>query len=232
MSQFERSELLFGVDSTEKLKAATVAVFGLGGVGSYVTEALARAGIGHLVLVDNDTVSESNLNRQLFALHSTLGQKKTEVATLRVRDIHPDIRVTTWNLFFDESTLPNFDFSSYSYVVDAIDTVGSKILLAQRCYEAGVPEICCLGTGNKREPSRFCVEDLAKTSVCPLARVMRRELKQRGIPHLPVVYSEEEPAHVCLSENGRHIPGSCSFVPPVAGMILAGEVVKNLLKNP
>ncbi len=230
--QFSRTENLIGKEGVEKLKKARVAVFGIGGVGGYVVEALARAGVGSLDLVDNDKVSISNLNRQIIALHSTIGQWKTEVAAARIKDINPAATVYTHNLFFLPENQGELDFSLFDYVVDAIDTVSGKIALIERAKAAGVPVISCMGTGNKLDGRAFEVADISKTTVCPLARVMRRELKKRGIEGVKVVYSKEEP--ICgggiSAQTGKAVPASISFVPSVAGLILAGEVVKDLLQ--
>ena len=209
-----------------------VAVFGIGGVGGYVVEALARSGVGTLDLIDNDTVSESNLNRQIVALHSTIGRLKTEVAAERVKDINPDITVNVHNLFYLPETKTQFDFSAYDYVVDAIDTVSGKLALIEQAKGSNTPVISSMGAGNKLDPTAFEVADIAKTSVCPLARVMRRELKKRGIEQLKVVYSKEEPLPTLLKDkdSGKPIPGSVAFVPSVVGLIIAGEVIKDLSK--
>ncbi len=230
--QFSRTALLIGDSGVEKLKKARVAVFGVGGVGGYTVEALARSGVGSLELIDKDVVSLSNINRQIIALHSTVGKKKTEVAAARARDINPDICVTVRNSFFLPENADEFDFSSYDYVVDAIDTVSGKIALIERAQAAGVPVISSMGAGNKLDPTAFEVADIAKTSVCPLARVMRRELKKRGIEHVKVVYSKEEPLpHGDKDEeSGKPIAGSVAFVPSVVGLIIAGEVIKDLIK--
>lgn len=230
--QFSRTALLLGQEGIEKLKKARVAVFGVGGVGGYVVEALARSGVGALDLIDNDTVSLSNINRQIIALHSTLGRQKTEVAAERAKDINPDITVRTHNLFFLPENAEQFDFSQYDYVVDAIDTVSGKIALAEQAKAANVPMISAMGAGNKLDPTAFAVADISKTSVCPLARVMRRELKKRGIEHLKVVYSEEEPLPTKAADErtGKPVPGSIAFVPSVVGLIIAGEVIKDLTK--
>ena len=232
--EFSRTQMLLGPEALQRLRGARVAVFGLGGVGGYAVEALARGGIGALDLVDNDTVGESNLNRQLFALRSTLGLPKTEAARRRVLDINPGITVKTWELFYSADTADAFDLGAYDYIVDAIDTVSAKLLLIERAVRAQTPVISSMGTGNKLDPSLFRVEDLAKTSMDPLARVMRRELGKRGIKHLKVVYSPEE----ALTPRGgeaeaealgkRQIPGSVSFVPGAAGLILAGEVIRHI----
>ncbi len=230
--QFSRTALLLGDEGLEKLKKARVAIFGVGGVGGYVVEALARSGVGALDLIDNDVVSLSNINRQIIALHSTVGRLKTEVAAERARDINPEIRVRCHNLFYLPERADLFDFSVYDYIVDAIDTVSGKLALIERAKEANVPVISSMGAGNKLDATAFEVADIAKTSVCPLARVMRRELKKRGIEHVKVVYSKEEPIPTPLTdeESGKPIPGSVSFVPSVVGLIIAGEVVKDLVR--
>ena len=222
----------------EKLRNSRVAVFGVGGVGGFAVEALARSGVGALDLIDDDTVSESNINRQIIALHSTVGQPKVEVAAARVRDINPDCHVRTYKIFYMHETADRFDFSQYDYVIDAIDTVSGKIALVLQAEAAGVPIISSMGAGNKLDPTAFRVADIYKTAVCPLARVMRRELKKRGIERLKVVYSGEEaltPAEDLSPEFGVHhkrrTPGSVAFVPSVVGLILAGEVVKDLVKG-
>ena len=232
MERFERSRILLGDDALLKLKNAKVIVFGVGGVGSYVCEALARGGVGAITLVDNDTVSESNINRQLVALTSTIGKNKTEVMKARILEINPECNVTSIPCFYTKEK--EVDIDGYDYVVDAIDTVTSKLTLIEEANRLSVPIISCMGTGNKLDPTRFEIADISKTSVCPLARVMRRELKLRGISHLKVLYSKEEP--ICpesgIPENGRRsVPGSVSFVPPVAGMIIAGEVIKDIISN-
>ncbi len=230
MSIFEREALLVGEDGVRKLSEKTVAVFGLGGVGSFVCEALARGGIGHLILVDNDTVAESNINRQLVALHSTLGKKKTEVAKARVFDINPAAKVETYEMFYMPDTADEIDLSVCDFVVDAIDTVTAKLELAVRCDRLGVPCISCMGTGNRLDATKFCVTDINKTDTCRLARVMRRELRKRGVKKLKVVYSKTEPKPPTPDPSKRkQTPGSISFVPPVAGMICAGEVIRSLL---
>ena len=232
--QFIRTEMLLGTQALQRLQKARVAVFGLGGVGGYTVEALARAGIGQLDLIDNDTVSLSNLNRQILATHSTIGLEKTEAAKRRVLDINPNCTVVTHNVFYTPETADQFDFTQYDYIVDAIDTVTGKLALVERAHAAGTPILCCMGTGNKLDASAFQVADISKTSMCPLARIMRKELGKRGIKHLKVVYSQEE----ALTPTGweeeaaaigkRQIPGSVSFVPGAAGLILAGEVIKDL----
>ncbi len=232
--RFEREALLLGKDAVERLAASRVALFGVGGVGSYAAEALARAGVGELVLVDSDVVSRSNINRQLCALESTVGRPKVEVIAERLREINPSIKVVCRQEFFLPENAHLFDFSSYDYVIDAIDTVAGKIAIAEAATGVGTPIISCMGTGNKLDPTAFRVTDLAKTSGCPLARVMRRELKKRGISHLPVVYSEELPIEIPAHKNpetGKQVPASISFVPPVAGLIAAGEAVKRLVRG-
>lgn len=227
--QLSRTALLLGDDAVERLSQARVAVFGVGGVGGFATEALARSGIGALDLIDGDVVSLSNLNRQIIALHSTVGKAKTEVMAQRIQDIDPDIRLTLHTCFFTPENAGDFDFTQYDYIIDAVDMVTAKIQLAVQAQAAGVPMISSMGAGNKLDPSAFEVSDLYKTSVCPLARVMRRELKARGIRKMKVVYSKEEPRKVDgPTENGRHIPGSIAFVPSAAGLVLAGEVIREL----
>ena len=223
---FSRTESLIGAAALEKLKNAKVAVFGVGGVGGYAVEALVRSGVGELLLVDSDKVSESNLNRQIIALHSTLGQYKTQVAKARAEDINPAVKVTTKEVFFLPENADEFDFSSFDYIVDAIDTVSGKIALIEKAKQSGVPVISAMGAGNKLDATAFEVADISKTSVCPLARVMRRELKKRGIEKVKVVYSKEEPK----GDGEQRTPASIAFVPSVAGLILAGEVVKDLIK--
>ena len=231
---FKRTELLLGENAVKKLNDCRVAVFGIGGVGGYTAEALARSGVGKLDLIDNDTVSESNINRQIIALHSTVGRYKVDVMKERILDINPDAEVRIYNTFFMPETEGEFDFTQYDYVVDAIDTVTGKIALAVKADKACTPIISSMGAGNKLDPTAFEVADIYKTSVCPLARVMRRELKQRGIKKLKVVYSKEAPlSHVSADENEQHrkqTPGSTAFVPSVAGLIIAGEVIKDLIK--
>lgn len=224
---FSRAELLLGEEALEKLRSARVALFGIGGVGSFAAEALARGGVGHITLVDGDTVSITNINRQLIALHSTVGKEKTAVMAERIADISPETEVETYPVVYGAENRDLLDFSTYDYVIDAIDTVTSKLILIEEAKKAGVPVISCMGTGNKFHPERFEVTDISKTSVCPLAKVMRKELKVRGIKNVKVVYSKEEPQKPAAStETGkRQIPGSLSFVPPVAGLLLAGEVI-------
>lgn len=234
MNQFERTELLIGKAAAERLYSSRAAIFGIGGVGGFVAEALARSGVGNLDLVDSDKVSATNLNRQIIALHSTIGRYKTEVAAERIRDINPNANVRTFNTFFTPETASQFDFSEYDYVVDAIDSVTGKIELVMRCQAAGTPLISSMGAGNKLDPTGFEVADIYETSVCPLARVMRTELKKRGVKSLKVVYSKEKPIAVTpppTAPDGnarKRVPASIAFVPSVAGLIIAGEVIKDL----
>lgn len=230
LHELSRAELLLGEDGLRKLKQAKVAVFGMGGVGSFATEALARGGVGHLTLIDGDCVSLTNINRQLIATQKTVGQFKTEVMKERIHDILPQTTVETHSVFFTNDNRGLIDFGEYDYIVDAIDMITSKIILIEEAKKAGVHIISCMGTGNKLDPSKFEVADIAKTSVCPLAKVMRKELKDRGIRDVKVVYSKELPRKPRESvESGkRQIPGSLSFVPPAAGMVLAGEVICHL----
>ena len=229
--QHSRTSMLLGEEAVHRLIGARVAIFGIGGVGGYVAEALARAGVGALDLIDSDTVSVSNINRQIIALHSTVGRPKVEVMAERIRDINPDCRVRTFPLFYLPETADQFDFSDYDYIADAIDTVSAKIDLAVRAQQAGVPIIAAMGAGNKLDASAFEVADLSKTSVCPLARIMRVELRKRGITHMKVVYSKEEPVVTPpATEQGvrRSIPASISFVPGAAGLIMAGQIIRDL----
>ncbi len=236
IEQFSRTQILLGEAAMEKLYRARVAVFGIGGVGGYTVEALARCGVGQLDLIDSDTVSVSNINRQILATHSTVGKLKVEVAKARVLDINPSCVVRTHACFYLPDTADQFDFAEYDYIVDAIDTVTGKLQLVERAAAAGTPIICSMGTGNKLDPSAFHVADISKTSVCPLARIMRKELKKRGINHLKVVYSQEDALTPVGAEEEmkllgkRQIPGSTAFVPGAAGLILAGEVIKDLIK--
>ena len=227
---FSRAELLLGEEALHKLRSTRVALFGIGGVGSFAAEALARGGVGHITLVDGDPVSITNINRQLIALHSTVGKEKTAVMAERIADISPETEVETYPVVYGAENRDLLDFSTYDYVIDAIDTVTSKLILIEEAKKAGVPVISCMGTGNKFHPERFEVTDISKTSVCPLAKVMRKELKVRGIKNVKVVYSKEEPQKPAESpETGkRQIPGSLSFVPPVAGLLLAGEVIRHI----
>ena len=234
IEQFSRTEILLGGEAMEKLCRARVAVFGIGGVGGYTVEALARCGVGALDLIDSDTISISNINRQILATHSTVGKLKVDVAKARILDINPACTVRTYPCFYLPETADQFDFSQYDYIVDCIDTVTGKLQLVERAAQAGTPIICSMGTGNKLDPSAFQVADISKTSMCPLARIMRKELGKRGIKHLKVVYSQVE----ALTPTGweeeaaalgkRQIPGSVAFVPGAAGLILAGEVIKDI----
>ena len=226
---FVRTELMFGSEAMNRLKNSRVAVFGIGGVGGYTAEALARSGIGAIDLIDNDTINESNINRQIIALHSTLGQYKADVMQLRIADINPECRVTVHKLFFMPDTAEQIDFSLYDYVVDAIDTVTGKIEIIMRSRAVNVPVISSMGAGNKLDPTKFEVADIYKTSVCPLARVMRRELKSRGVQSLKVLYSTEQAIRPHNAGDGKPVPASNSFVPSVAGLIIAGEVIKDLI---
>jgi len=224
-NQFTRTEMLIGEEAVKTLSLKRVAVFGLGGVGSYVVEALARVGVGSLDLIDNDDINITNINRQIFALHSTIGKSKVEVAHQRVLDINPRVNIKTYKMFFSPETSKEFNFSQYDYVVDAIDSVTGKIELVLKSQEANVPIISCLGTGNKLDPTAFEISDIYKTSVCPLAKVMRTKLKKQGIKKLKVLYSKETP----IKKEGQRIPASISFVPSVAGLVIASEVVKDLI---
>ena len=230
--RFERLELLIGKDALDRLKAARVAVFGIGGVGGYVTEALARSGVGSFVLVDNDVVSVTNLNRQIIALDSTVGKYKVDVMADRIHDINPDTSVEIKKCFFLPETSGEFDFGSYDYVADCVDTVAAKVEIISCARNAGVPVISSMGAGGKLNPEMFEVADISKTSVCPLAKVMRRELRQRGIKNVKVVYSKEEPIKNIVGGKadsaGRHVPGSAAFTPSVAGLIMASQIIKDL----
>lgn len=234
LNQFSRTELLIGDEGVRKLKDAKVAVFGIGGVGGFAVEALARSGIGHFVLIDNDTVSLTNLNRQIIALHSTIGKYKTEVMKQRIEDINPNADVEVHNCFFLPENKDDFDFSNYSYVIDAVDTVAAKLSIIEESKKYNVPVISSMGAGNKLNPAMFEISDISKTSVCPLAKVMRYELKKRGIKNVKVVYSKEEPLKPLFdiskeeTTSKRATPGSISFVPSVAGLILASEVIKDI----
>jgi len=239
--QFSRTRLLIGDEAVEKLSHAHVAIFGIGGVGGYVAGGLVRGGIGGFDLIDSDTVSVTNLNRQIIALHSTIGRYKTEVMKERMLDINPAVTVNIRNCFYLPETAGDFDFSRYSYVVDAVDTVTAKLLIITRSKEAGVPVISCMGAGNKLDPAAFQVADIYNTVMCPLAKVMRHELKKRGIDHLKVVFSTEKPVRPASPDDTdegadvikehRAVPGSTAFVPPAAGMLIASEVVKDLLRR-
>ncbi|MDY4839590.1 MAG: tRNA threonylcarbamoyladenosine dehydratase [Lachnospiraceae bacterium] len=247
LDQFSRTQLLLGAEAIEKFKNSRVAVFGIGGVGGFVVEGLVRSGIGAFDLIDDDKVCLTNLNRQIIATRKTVGKYKVDVMKERILEINPDAKVTTHKCFYLPDTAEEFDFSAYDYVVDAVDTVSAKIELVLRAKEANVPIISCMGAGNKLDPTRFEVTDIYKTSVCPLAKVMRRELKKRGVKKLKVVYSKEEPIKPsedmaisckqnCICPPGaehkcterRAIPGSVSFVPSVAGLIIAGEILKDI----
>lgn len=232
--RFIRTRMLIGDDAMNKLKSSCVAVFGVGGVGGYVVEALARSGVGNLILFDSDTVSISNLNRQIIATDSTVGMSKTAAAKKRVLEINPCAKVDTFDLFVLPENIDTIDFSAFDYIVDAVDTVTAKIAIIEKAYKLSVPVISCMGTGNKLDPTAFEITDIYKTSVCPLARVMRYELKKRGVKKLKVLYSKEEPKKPLFNpadENEKRcVPSSISFVPSVAGLIIGGEVVKDLIK--
>ncbi len=238
MDPYSRTRLLLGNDAMEKLQNSCVAVFGLGGVGGYVVEALARSGVGALVLIDHDTISPSNINRQIIATQDTIGLGKAEAAAKRVLSIDPGCKVTAIQKFYGPDTAAEFDFTQYDYVVDAIDTVTGKLALVAAAQAADTPIICCMGTGNKLDPTKFQIADITKTSVCPLARIMRKECAKRGIKHLKVLFSTEDPLPSDpeallleeLPEGRRSLPGSVAFVPSVAGLIIAGEVIKDLTK--
>ena len=229
LEQFERTELLIGKDSVEKLNNSKIAIFGIGGVGSFVVEALARAGIGAFILVDKDKVDVTNINRQIIATHKTIGISKVDVAKERILSINPNAKIKTYKKFFVKDSADLFD-SDISYVVDAVDNVTAKIELVVRANKYNVPIISCMGTGNKLDPIKFEISDIYKTSVCPLARVMRKELKKRGIDKLKVLYSKEEPKKIILKKDEKKVPASISFVPSVAGLIIAGEVIKDIIK--
>lgn len=240
LDQFSRTELMFGKEAMDKLSASRVAVFGIGGVGGYTVEALVRSGLGAIDLIDNDRFSLTNINRQIYATHKTLGEFKVDVAKDRIAEINPNVKVTTHRIFFTSETANRLDFSEYDYIVDAIDTVAGKLALVKNANNLGVPIISSMGAGNKVDPTAFEVTDIYKTSVCPLAKVMRYELKRRGIKKLKVVYSKEQPLKPVLDTNSeiyadelnnrRQIPASNAFVPSVAGLIIAGEVIKDLIQ--
>ena len=240
MDIFSRTRFLLGSEAMEKLKNAHVAVFGLGGVGGYVAEALARCGVGNLDLVDHDTISPTNINRQILATHDTVGMDKAEAAAQRAKAINPDCNANALKIFYLPETADQFDFTKYDYVVDAIDTVTGKMMLIKAAKDAGTPIISSMGTGNKLDPTAFRVADIHETSVCPLARIIRKECRKRGIEKLKVVYSTEDPiklelapddpAWAELPEGRNALPGSVCFVPATAGMIIAGEVIKDLIK--
>lgn len=221
-NQFARTEALLGVEAMERLKESRVAIFGVGGVGGYVAEALARSGVGAIDLIDRDKISITNLNRQIIALHSTVGKWKVEVMKERILDINPDCKVKVYPCFYLPENSKDFDFTMYSYIVDAVDTVTAKLQLVMEAKKVGTPIISSMGAGNKLNPASFEVADIYQTSVCPLAKVMRRELRKRGVESLKVVYSKEEPVRISIS-----VPASTAFVPSVAGMIIASEVVKD-----
>lgn len=236
VNQYSRTELLLGTEGVNRLKRASVMIFGVGGVGSHCIEALARSGIGTLILIDNDTVSLTNINRQSIAYHSTIGRLKTEIMEKRIRDIDPSIKVRTYEMFVlpDNLAVILDQEEKPDYIIDAIDTVSAKIALAREADRRGIRLISSMGTGNKLHPEMFEIDDLSKTSICPLCRVMRRELKRLGIFHLKVLYSKEKPVDISGRETGedagtrRSIPGSVSFVPPIAGLLIAGEVIREL----
>ena len=237
MEKFIRTEMLLGTEAIKKLQRSRVAVFGIGGVGGYALEALVRAGIGEIDIIDSDEVAMSNINRQILATTKTVGEKKVDVAERRAKEINPDVKINKFDIFYLPDTAHLFDFHNYDYVIDAIDTVSGKMELVKRANECKTPIICSMGTGNKLDPTAFEVADIYKTSVCPLAKVMRGLCKKEGIKHLKVVYSKELPLTPHELENaeqkgktGRISPASCSFVPPVAGFILAGEVIKDIIK--
>ncbi len=230
--QFERLELLIGNEQVSRLHNSKVAVFGVGGVGGYVAEALARSGVGSFVLVDNDVVSVTNLNRQIIALHSTIGKYKVDVMADRIRDINPNADIEVKKCFFLPETSDEFDFNSYDYVADCVDTVAAKVEIISCAKNAGIPVISSMGAGGKLNPEMFEVADISKTSVCPLAKAMRRELRIRGIKGVKVVYSKEEPIKNIVGgkadDAGRHVPGSSAFTPSVAGLIMASQIIKDL----
>ena len=234
INQFSRTELLIGKDGVEKLKKAKVAIFGIGGVGSYVVEGLVRSGVENFILVDNDEISLTNINRQIIATHQTIGKPKVEVAKERILEINPNAKVDVHKIFFLPETEEIID-ESIDYIVDCVDTVSAKIELVLRAKKFNIPIISSMGTGNKLDPTRFEVTDISKTSVCPLAKVMRKELKERGINHLKVVYSKEEPLKPLQDSeeqtSKRQVPGSISFVPSVAGLIIASEVVMDIINK-
>lgn len=231
--EFSRTANVFGEEAVRKLKNCEVAIFGVGGVGGFACEALARVGIGSIDIFDKDTVSVSNINRQIIALHSTVGKSKVEVMKERILDINPDCNVKAYEVFYLPENADEYDLSKYDYIIDAVDTVSAKLEIICRADKSGVPVISAMGAGNKTDPTMFEVSDINKTKVCPLARVMRRELKKRGVSKLKVVYSKEEPVKISKTEieNGKPAPGSLSFVPSVMGLIIAGEVVKDLINK-
>ena len=230
--EHSRTAYVYGEEAINKLSQARVAVFGVGGVGGYICEALCRAGVGHIDVFDRDTVSLSNINRQIIALHSTVGRPKVEVIKERMLDINPDCDINAYNVFYLPENADEFDLSGYDYIADAVDTVAAKLEIAERAYKNGVPVISAMGAGNKTDPTRFEIADISDTTVCPLARVMRRELKARGIKKYKVVYSREEPrkSGVIDPESGKAIPGSLSFVPSAMGLIMASAIINDLIK--
>ncbi|MBQ3519788.1 MAG: tRNA threonylcarbamoyladenosine dehydratase [Clostridia bacterium] len=228
----QRTKTLLGEQAVARLQNAHIAVFGLGGVGSFAAEALARCGVGALTIIDADVISESNINRQLFALHSTVGENKTEVAQKRILDINPDCKVRILTEFYEAAKAEQFFDVQYDFCLDAIDTVSAKISLVEQCKKRNIPLIACMGTGNKLHAEKLQISKLSKTNTCPLCRVMRRELKNRNLGDIPVVWSDEEPRSVCVDDaNGRHAPASIAFVPPVAGFLLAEYAVLELIKT-
>lgn len=233
--EFSRTELLIGSQALAKLKASKVAVFGVGGVGGYIVEALARSGVGNIDIVDNDKIALSNINRQIIASHKTVGMYKVDVARERILDINPDAVVNTFKLFYTSQNAEEFDFEGYDYIADAIDTVSGKLSLIEQAKKYNVPVICSMGAGNKMDPTKFEVADISQTSVCPLARAVRTELKKKGIYEgVKVVYSKEKPVKtpVLIDENSnKQVPGSNAFVPSVAGLIMAGEIIKDLIRG-
>lgn len=250
LNQFSRTELIFGKEAMQKLASSRIAVFGIGGVGSYTVEALVRSGVGAVDIIDNDRVCLTNINRQLYATQKTLGRYKVDVAAERIAEINPNATVRTYKTFYTPETANEFDFTAYDYVVDAIDSVTGKIALVLQAQQAGTPIISSMGAGNKLDPTAFEVADIYETSICPLAKVMRKELSRRGVKNLKVVYSREKPIkpiddtevschECCICPTGtvskctarRQVPGSNAFVPPVVGLIIAGEVIKDLTKN-
>ena len=229
---FSRTELMLGKDAMEKLKNSRVAVFGIGGVGGHAAEALVRSGIGAIDIIDNDVVSKSNINRQMFATISSVGELKVEAARKRLLDINPEVNIKCHNVFYLPENSDSFDFSVYDYVIDAVDTVSAKIDIIMKAKENNIPVISSMGAGNKLDPTRFEVSDIYKTSVCPLARVMRKAMKDRGVSDLKVVYSKEEPVikkEKVFGDHGKPVPGSIAFVPSVVGLIMAGETIKDLI---
>ncbi len=230
MEELSRTIMLLGADNVEKLKSKKVIIFGIGGVGGYTCEALVRTGVGRIDIVDNDTVSLSNINRQIIALHSTVGEKKVDVMKSRMLDINPNVVVNAYDTFYTPETAEKFNFIEYDYVIDAIDTVAGKIDLAERCDALNIPIISSMGAGNKLDPCAFKVADIYKTSVCPLAKAVRTALKKKGVKKLKTVYSEELPHISNDNEEGKRVPASCAFIPSVVGLIIASEVVKDLIK--